>query len=125
MTYIINPWWFYLIDVLDTLRVFSLVIFIVSIMGVALLIAVCIGIKLDGCDDNDEDYNLIKVWCRRSVIILIISTLLVALIPSKTTCIEMLAASKATTENVQTVKEEIYDFIDYIVDEVEGNNEKD
>jgi hypothetical protein len=47
------------------------------------------------------------------------------LLPTKTTCVEMLVASKVTHENVQIAKEEIYNMIDYIDERFNGEQAKD
>ena len=46
-------------------------------------------------------------------------------IPSKETSVEMIVASKVTTESVQATKEEIYEIIDYTVEKIYGNNKKE
>ena len=127
MTYYINPIWFYLMNVSDSLRGWCL--------GVSLIMAVVsivIGIYLFAyaMDTNSRTYNILtsddekeddqesikKVWkvLKKSIILGVLLMLLSILLPSEKTCIEMMIASQVTKENVEIVKEEVYTIIDYI-----------
>lgn len=59
MNYIINPMFFYLANICETIKVISLVLFIVS--GVALIfMAFFIFNEYAYCDEDDKEYKLLK-----------------------------------------------------------------
>lgn len=124
MTYYINPIWFYLMNVGDSIRF----LFIIT-DALASVVSICIFIiwLADGCgtwdykemDDEKATFKLFKKIIVASAIALIVGIL----IPSKETCIEMMIASQVTHENATATKEEIYEIVDYITDKVKGEEE--
>lgn len=120
MTYYINPIWFYLMNISSEIK---LVLCTLSSISLALSVLIFLPIVADGfCGDDDEKKNLklLKKIAIASMIALFIGIL----IPSKETCIEMMAASQITHENVTATKEEIYEIVDYITDKVKGEEEE-
>ena len=75
------------------------------------------GLYLEKIEENEK--KIFKVF-KNIIIVSIISLFICILIPSKTTCIEMMIASQVTHENVSATKEEIYEIVDYITDKVKG-----
>lgn len=131
MTYYINPIWFYLMNLADGVK---LLLCIAGVLATILTILISIFFYFDmGClditDMDDDD----KIWMKKFKKILIVGiiTLFIGiLVPSKETCIEMAVASQVTHENVSATKEEIYEIIDYVADNVnktekEKKNEAD
>lgn len=111
MTYYINPIWFYIMNVGDTLKKF------LFIAGTVISISVGIFYLFDFID-NKCDKALIKT-VKKIIIASIIAIVISIFVPSKVTCIEMMVASQITHENVSATKEEIYEIIDYITDKVD------
>ena len=120
MNYIVNPMWFYLIDVLSVLDVLSFVFFIVSMAAYMLCAFVGFGIKAsnEGFGEDDEDY---KVGCmylkisKKLLLLVIVFFLLTVFIPEKKTLIEMFVAKIATIENCELTLDGIKSVVDYIV----------
>ena len=119
--YVINPMWFYLLQVVDGVQG---VFFVVAILSVIVLI-VCgmIAFALYIGDCYEDESEKIAKCLRPTVLILVVSMLLVVFIPSKQTLIEMEIAKHATYSNVESVKEQIKDAADYILDRLEGDND--
>lgn len=115
MTYYINPIWFYLMNVSDLVHWLLLTFGIFTILfGVVGLFAYLVG---------DNDRKCISMLT--SLIVAgFVATFIGALVPSKSTCIEVMIASQVTRENVDASREEIYNIIDYVADKMNGKSEE-
>lgn len=100
MTYIINPWMFYLISLSNTLKWVIGIFAIIAIIG-----SLCI---YDECRDVKLAKRVFIAGCASIIIWLFI--------PSKDTCYKMLIASQVTTENIENAKETVKDVVDYIIE---------
>ena len=117
MDYIINPMWFYWLSVVNNLKVAATIFTIVTgiIVGVVLMIFFLDDINIF------KDHMILGVSV---VLIFIASAIALIFIPSKQTLIEMEIAKHATYSNVESVKEQIKDAADYILDRLEGKENK-
>lgn len=104
MTYIINPWMFYLISLSDTLKWTTGILTIIAIIGVFMF-----------CDQDDK-------YTKRCFIVGCISLVICLFLPSKDTCYKMLIASQVTTENIENAKETVKDVADYIIEATKNIN---
>lgn len=107
--YIINPWFFYIVSICDALKFTFIFIGVAIAIGLAFWIPIYFAIE--------EGMNPIDV-IKKSKWFLIVILLGAILVPSSTTCYQMLIASQVTTERVETAKETIQDVTDYIIDAV-------
>lgn len=117
MDYIIDPMWFYWLSVVDNLTTVALIVAVVT--GVTIGV-VSIFLFLD-------DTNIFKghlILGASGVLLFIASVIALIFIPSKQTLIEMEIAKHATYSNVESVKEQIKDATDYILDRLEGKENK-
>lgn len=119
MNYIINPWVFYLMNIIGHIVGWSIagLIILGSCYAVYLLIWF-----LDYEDKYPSPITLIKKW--KIPLILCITALI--LIPSEETCYKMRIASQVTTEHIADAKETIREVADYIVEsakEIKGDVE--
>lgn len=105
--YIISPWFFYIISVVDALKL----TFILFLVGGAIIwtIYTCIYLA-EGAEANPFTF----LWKYKIFIILLF--LLSVFVPSSTTCYKMLIASQITTERVENAKETITSVADYIIE---------
>ncbi len=114
MDYIINPNWFYWLQVVDSLRIACIVIAVFSTIACIILwVAACY--ELECCGPDDEDYRRYK---RIAIILTPISVFVILLaifIPSKDTLIEMQIARYATKQNVEFGVEAIKSATDYVI----------
>lgn len=108
MTPIINPWWFYLFDMVEKLGVTSTVIAVLLCIGGAIYFIIW-GIF----EQNEIKFSKILI------VIFAISSFLAIFTPSKETCYQMAAASLVTPDNLTTAGNTATDIIDYIVDSID------
>ena len=108
---IINPLWFYLINVSSNLQIvcgviacFALVIILISILMYPIL------------EDMGAEFKGLRT---KLVIIGIVCTFIGILAPSKETCYQMMVASLVTKENIKITAETGKEAVDYIVDSID------
>ena len=102
---IINPWLFYLTDVLCNVKWILLVFF-----GVGLSFYLTVGFVNTDVNEKPEWFT------RRNVILLVIPIIIGLLIPEQNTVYKMLIASYTTPNNIEYVKETGKDLVDYIIE---------
>ena len=127
---IINPWSIYLINVLSGLKYFfitTVVAVICIAAGIAIYFVVIIS---DYYYDEDDEKTKIKIsnikkYFKKSIIGLIISSILVVATPSKDTMYTMLALDNLTTDNIQAIGKTGKDVIDYVSDQIDKIVNKD
>ena len=109
---IINPLWFYLIDIATGLDdIFFGLAFVIGFITVVILIV--------GAGDIDFKHpNTIK-RLKRAGAGIIFCLILSGLIPSQDTCYKMMTAALVTPNNITAVGEAATDVVDYIVDSVD------
>ena len=111
---IINPWLFYLVDLLDGLKT-------LCILAVPVLVIV-IGFLTVTIDDlgRGEEKELKSARRTRKMVILFSILLLIVIpfIPSKETCYKMMVASQITDNNIQKAEDTIKNSVDYIFEKI-------
>lgn len=113
MNYIIDPMFFYLADICETIKIISLVLLILS--GVALIfMAFFIFNEYAYYDEDDKEYKLLKKWTKIAGIVLAISLTLLLLVPREATLYKMQLAKLTTVENV----DKTFEYIDKAVDKI-------
>jgi len=117
MNYIINPMWFYWINVVDTLRCIAIIAIIIS--AIATLVLALIALVNSDWKDDDVYQFAVKAF-KRMIILLIISSVAFAFLPSKATLIEIQIARYATQENAELTIDVIKSAVDYIVQTIQG-----
>lgn len=109
MTPIINPWLFYLINVIGNLKLCGLVI------PVMLAILELI-ITLPFADDiSDELY--VKV-VKKLIVLAVCGLTVWMVLPTEETCYKMMISSQVTEENVKKAEDAIKDSVDYIFEKI-------
>ena len=124
---IINPWIFYLIDVLSSLKENSAIV-----AGIALFISIGVGIvtviaKIESYYDDDYarfTAPLIKTL-KKLLIVVCISFGVYTITPSEETMYKMLVAQYVTYENVDKATKTIKDGVDYIFKKLGKEDKKD
>ena len=115
MDYIINPAWFYWIEVADTIKAISIITIVV------LLIACVVLAIIAGMDRSLGDHTEAKVLfsaCAKCLIFLAVSALICIFIPSKKTLMEMQIARLATRSNVELTIAQVKEIVDYIINAI-------
>lgn len=109
---LINPWIFYMVDVLDTFRQ---VIGVIAIIGVGLITTWTIIGTIE-CGFKEMLSTIGKY--KRFVICICIAGLLTVFIPAQDTIYKMIAATYVTQENINTVEDRIDKMADKLVEKI-------
>lgn len=117
MEYIINPWWFYLVGVLNALRS-------VALCGVVWGALLCLILLAFYCS-HDCDYGYDEAYVKRIIriakktgIALGVCVTLIIIAPTETTTTKMMIANTLTTENIKGTVEFTPDQIGQIIDKI-------
>lgn len=113
MTYIINPIWFYFLDVVGELNIFSAAACVVCLL---LIIGSVVGYAI--CFDCDLSTAIVKKLFKTCLIALPITLVISVLIPSKETLITMMVAKFATYENAAWTLDTVKAAVDYIINAI-------
>lgn len=107
---IINPWLFYLVDVIDSFRftIFLLLILFTLILGIQAIIE----------NNNEDDEVKVIKTIKKMLIVVTLGLTFSTFIPSKKTCYKMMIASQVTEENVKKAENVIKDSVDYIFEKI-------
>lgn len=124
MTPIINPMFFYWIEVADMAKALSVIIcLILAILAVTLSL-----IMLDW-DNEDLEFKRSSKIRKTFLIVAVVCLIFGILIPSRDTMYKMAAASFVTEDNIDYVVEMGKDGVEYIVEVIEdafdGDNEEE
>lgn len=125
---IINPWTFYLIDVLSTLKGVSRFATFITIFALIFIAIITTYFKVqDSCYGSENNIEVIEILTRFFKKLLIVACIAISVFivtPSEETMYKMLVAQNVTYENVDKAQEEIKETVDYIFKKLEKNNEK-
>lgn len=115
MTPIINPWLFYLVDVIGNFKS--------ACFGIILIIVICFGatVLIEIGETSDElELDEVKVIKTLKKIVIVVALLITfdMLLPSKKTCYQMMIASQVTDNNIQKAEDVIKDSVDYIFEKI-------
>ena len=115
---IINPWLFYLVDVINNFKTSCLALLLIIVIGFGSTVLIEVG---EAKDELELDaVKVIKTLKRMAVVGVLLMTLNM-LLPSKKTCYQMMIASQVTEENIQKAEDTIKSSVDYIFEKI---NEK-
>ncbi len=120
MDYIINPMWFYWLQVADDAK---FLLAIAGAIGGIIAIAIWLCVIGNGGMSIEEGKRVAKIAKWYAIMFWLIFIISI-FIPSKQTLIEMEIAKHATYSNVESVKEQIKDAADYILDRLEGKENR-
>lgn len=109
MTPIISPWFFYLLQIVDGLGVS----FVLAASAMALYGAVRWFITIT--EGDKEDYQKGAKAGKKVLIAMVVFWFLSILVPTKTTCLEMLVAQNVTYERVEIVGQTVEDIYNDII----------
>lgn len=109
---IINPWLFYLVDMIGSFQILSILIVMLIIISFAIEI-----IKYDEAMDELDKVKAIKTFKKKVIVIALLINFTIFL-PSKDTCYKMMVASQITDTNIQKAEDVIEDSVDYIFEKI-------
>jgi len=127
MNYIINPSWFYWLNVVDGIKTALLVVAIVAVIVGAIFLVSYFSALEEYCGWHGKEGTfkpskwdlLCKKISIASVIVTAICIMGLVFIPSKNTLIEMQIAQMATYENAQWTVDSLKSVVDYIVEAIQ------
>ena len=122
MNYIINPSWFYWLQVVDSMKFLFAALsigFFIALIVVVFVASVYADVTGFGPDDSDniKAKKLFNVSFKLAIITAIVSIIYI-FIPSRETLIEMQVAKFATYENAAWTVDKIKEAVDYIVQSI-------
>ena len=115
MTPIINPWFFYLVDLISNLKIACFVLLLIIAIGFGAIVIIVIGEDVEGVEL--DEVKVIKVLKGMAVVGVLLMTFSI-LLPSKETCYKMMVASQITDTNIQKAEDVIKDSVDYIFEKI-------
>lgn len=101
---IINPLWFYLFNVIDNIKIFIALAFLIAA-------SFCVYCVVEG---NIKENKFFKI----AIIISCISMLFLIFLPEKEVFYQMLVASYITPDNIAATGGAVQDIVDYIINSV-------
>ena len=121
MTYIINPWFFYLSSLSDNFQTLSICVFIIAIIAMVSFIIGWMYTAIDDGSFESEDSELpltkfLKKMAKISAVATIVSAILMSVFPSEETINKMVISSFITKENIEVAKTGGKELVDYIVE---------
>ena len=120
MNPIINPWLFYLSEVVTGIEFVCIMFTVIGLVAIGVM-GFCI-LTDEGWEDlQDEDDNVYKrmaKWIKRLVILVAISISLIIALPSKETIYQMIVFQNITVENIDIGIDKIKEFVDYTITKI-------
>lgn len=110
---IINPWVFYLIDVLSTANDMT-----VTLSWISLIVGAAALFIMGDRYWTEAEKKMLKKVFKTALITAIVSSLTFTFIPSKETMYTMIVADNVTYENVELATDAIKDSVDYIFEKL-------
>ncbi|PAV39962.1 hypothetical protein CJ260_00555 [Megasphaera sp. ASD88] len=122
---IINPWIFYVINVICNLHFITGLLGTLSFGAIIVLVIYWVFTSDDKWNESaKENKRLAAKWAKRLGVFFIVDTAIGIFIPSKETMITMLVSNYVTPDNIQIVQGNIVDFTKQLVSAVaEGINQ--
>lgn len=115
MTPIINPWLFYLVDVIGNFKSACFVLILLIVIGFGAITLIEIGEAADELELDEA--KVIKSLKKMAIVVVLLMTFNM-LLPSKKTCYQMMVASQITDNNIQKAEDVIKNSVDYIFEKI-------
>lgn len=112
MDYIINPSWFYWIEVADYIKGCAIVAAVILLIAAIVLAIVA---KTDDDFMEHEDAKKKRKVMAICLVALALFSVVGIFVPSKQTLIEMMIAKTATHDNVSWTIEQVKQAVDYVI----------
>ena len=111
---IINPWLIYAANMCGSLKEVATIIAILITLPISII---GINITMEVNKEDKEFYIRIEKYLIGAFVVLLF---LAVAIPTKETCLAMLAAYYITPDNIQAVQGNIVDFVEQLANAVKG-----
>ena len=111
---IINPWLIYAVNMCGSLKEVATIIAILITLPIVII---GMNITMEVNKEDKEFYIRIEKYLIGAFVVLLF---LAVAIPTKETCLAMLAAYYITPDNIQAVQGNIVDFVEQLANAVKG-----
>lgn len=111
---IINPWLIYAVNMCGSLKEVATIIAILITLPISII---GINITMEVNEEDKKFYIRIEKYLIGAFVVLLF---LAVAIPTKETCLAMLAAYYITPDNIQAVQGNIVDFVEQLANAVKG-----
>ena len=112
---IINPWLFYLVDVIGNFKSACFALLLVIVIGFGATVLIEVG---EAKDELELDAVKVIKTLKRMVAVAVLLMTLDMLLPSKKTCYQMMIASQVTDNNIQKAEDVIKGSVDYFFEKI-------
>lgn len=112
---IINPWLFYLVDLISNFKIACFVLLLIIAIGFGATVIIVIGEDAEGVEL--DEVKVIKTL-KKMVVVVVLLIAFNMLLPSKKTCYQMMIASQVTDNNIQKAEDVIKGSVDYIFEKI-------
>lgn len=112
---IINPWLFYIVDVIDNFKSACFILILIIVIAFGAIFLIEIGETADELEL--DEVKVIKTLKRMGAVVVLLITFNM-LLPSKKTCYQMMIASQVTDNNIQKAEDVIKGSVDYIFEKI-------
>lgn len=112
---VINPWLFYIVDVIDNFKSACFILILIVVISFGAIFLIEIG---EAADELElDEVKVIKTLKKMVVVVALLMTFNM-LLPSKKTCYQMMIASQVTDNNIQKAEDVIKGSVDYIFEKI-------
>ena len=112
---IINPWLFYLVDVIDNFKSACFILILIIVIAFGAIVLIEIG---EAADELELDEVKVIKTLKKMVVVVVLLIAFNMLLPSKKTCYQMMIASQVTDNNIQKAEDVIKGSVDYIFEKI-------
>lgn len=112
---IINPWLFYIVDVIDNFKSACFILILIIVIAFGAIFLIEIG---EAADELELDEVKVIKTLKRMVVVVVLLITFNMLLPSKKTCYQMMIASQVTDNNIQKAEDVIKGSVDYIFEKI-------
>lgn len=112
---IINPWLFYIVDVIDNFKSACFILILLIVIAFGAIVLIEIG---ETADELELDEVKVIKTLKRMVVVVVLLITFNMLLPSKKTCYQMMIASQVTDNNIQKAEDVIKGSVDYIFEKI-------
>ncbi len=112
---IINPWLFYIVDVIDNFKSACFILILIIVIAFGAIFLIEIG---EAADELELDEVKVIKTLKRMVVVVVLLITFNMLLPSKKTCYQMMIASQVTDNNIKKAEDVIKGSVDYIFEKI-------
>ena len=114
---IINPLWFYLIDVVDKINLICIIMLVIALIVLS-AISICVVSDMVGDIIEEDEKQAYFKYIKISLKVIIPCIIITSFTPSSDTIYKMIIADNITPHNIEVVGDTIEGGIDYIFEKI-------